>query len=264
MTDFEYTVADHIATLRLNRTEKKNAFTPEMLKSCRESLLQAQADDAVRVVVLTGSGDAFSSGGDMSHRAAETRETEPGPLARKQSVSAGPQSITLTLRGIDKPVIAAINGVAVGAGMDLALACDIRTAARAARFSEGYIRMGLVPGNGGCYFLPRLAGVSKALELLWTARFIDSEEALGMGIVDHVFDDETFDQQTHELAARIAAAPPIVVQAIKRTVYQSLNIDLATSLELISSHMAIVNSTEDYREAMAAYREKRPAKYMGK
>lgn len=264
MPDFEYSVADHIATLRLNRPEKKNAFTRPMIKSWRESLLAAQDDDAVRVIVVTGTGDAFSSGGDMSRRAGETRETEPGPLERKRSLVTGPQSVAMTLRDIDKPVIAAVNGVAVGAGMDMALACDIRTATRSARFSEGYIRMGLVPGNGACYLLPRLVGVAKALELLWTARFVDSSEALQMGIVDHVFEDETFQEETYALAAKIAAAPPIVVQAIKRTVYQSLNTDLATSLELVSSHMAIVNSTDDYREAMTAYREKRTAKYTGK
>lgn len=148
--------------------------------------------------------------------------------------------------------------------MDMALMCDIRVAAKSARFSEGYIRVGLVPGNGGAYFLPRIVGPAQALEMLWTADFMNAEQALQIGLVNHVYDDATFKEEAYGFARKIAAAPPVQARAIKRTVYQSLATDLRTSLELISSHMAIVQTTDDYREAINAYKEKRSAKYQGR
>ncbi|GAA4331196.1 crotonase/enoyl-CoA hydratase family protein [Pigmentiphaga soli] len=265
MKDLEYDVADHIATLTLNRPEKKNAFTEDMLSEMCERLQQAQADDNVRVIVLTGAGDAFCSGGDVSRRANELEKGPPTVLQNKQRLmTKGPQRVALALTNVDKPVLAALNGVAVGAGMDLALMCDLRVATRSARLCEGYIRVGLVPGNGACYFLPRMVGVGKALELLWTADFISSEEALRLGLVEQVYDDDSFREQTAALARKIASAPPVQVRAIKRTLYQSLGTDLRTSLELVSSHMAIVNTTDDYREAIAAFKEKRQAHFQGK
>lgn len=262
MADLEYTVADGIATLLLNRPEKKNAFTDDMLVRWRECLVEAQNDDKVRVVLVTGAGDAFCSGGDLGRRTAET--APPTPLQRKQRLQQHTHRIGLTLLDVDKPVIAAVNGAAVGAGMDMALMCDIRVAAKSARFSEGYIRVGLIPGNGGAYFLPRIVGTAQALELLWTADFIHADEALKIGLVNHVYEDTTFKDDAYAFAKKIAAAPPTQVRMIKRTVYQSLNTDLRTSLELISSHMAIVQTTEDYREAINAYKEKRSAKYHGR
>lgn len=265
MSDLEYCVNDHVATITLNRPSKKNAFTEDMLTECVGRLREAQSDDDVRVIVLTGAGDAFCSGGDVSRRANEMASGPPTVLQNKQRLmSKGPQRVALTLLEIDKPVIAAVNGVAVGAGMDLALMCDLRLAARSAQFCEGYIRLGLVPGNGACYFLPRMVGVGKALELLWTADFLSSEQALDLGLVNHVYDDADFGEQVRAFALKIAAAPPVQVRAIKRTLYQSLGTDLRTSLELVSSHMAIVNTTDDYREAIAAYKEKRAGKYQGK
>lgn len=264
MSDLEYTVADHIATLTLNRPEKKNAFTDDMLKRWRECLVEAQGDDSVRVIVVTGAGDAFCSGGDLGRRTSEAASAPPTVLQRKQRLANGTHRVALTMQEIDKPVIAAVNGAAVGAGMDMALMCDIRVAARSARFSEGYIRVGLVPGNGGCYFLPRIVGTAQALELLWTADFLDAEQAEKIGLVNHVYGDATFRDEAYAFARKIAAAPPVNVRAIKRTVYQSLATDLRTSLELISSHMAIVQTTEDYREAINAYKEKRSGKYHGR
>lgn len=262
MADLEYSVADGIATLLLNRPEKKNAFTDDMLRAWADCLREAQNDDSVRVIVVTGAGDAFCSGGDLGRRTAET--APPTVLQRKQRLAQGTHKVALTMQEIDKPVIAAVNGAAVGAGMDMALMCDIRVAAKSARFSEGYIRVGLVPGNGGAYFLPRVVGTAQALEMLWTADFYNAEQALKIGLVNHVYDDDTFTDQVLMFAAKIAAQPPVQVRAIKRTVYQSLHTDLRTSLELISSHMAIIQTTEDYREAINAYKEKRPGQYKGR
>jgi enoyl-CoA hydratase/carnithine racemase len=264
MSDLEYSVKDGIATLLLNRPEKKNAFTDGMLKQWKQGLLDAQEDESVRVIVVTGAGDAFCSGGDLGRRTGEHQAGEPTVLQRKQRFGKTTHSVALTIPQIDKPVIAAVNGAAVGAGMDMALMCDIRVAARSARFAEAYVRVGLIPGNGGCYFLPRIVGVARALEMLMTGEFVGAEEALRIGLVNQVYDDDKFLESAYDYAKKIAAMPPVAVSMIKRTVYQSLTCDLRTSLELISSHMTIVQTTEDYREAIAAYKDKRRGAYKGK
>ena len=260
MSDLEYSVAERIATIRLNRPEKMNAFTPEMLRDWRKALLQAKDDDAVRVIVLTGAGKAFCAGGDLSGKAAEA---DRAAIIHKENLRRGPQGVTLAMQDVEKPLIAAVNGAAVGAGMDMALMCDIRMMARSARFSEAYLKVGLVPGAGGCYFLPRIVGVAKALELFMTGDFVGSDEAERIGLVNHVFDDDQLMQETYAFAKRLADMPPIALSMIKRTIYQSLHCDLRTSLDLISSHMGIVRVTEDSKEAMAAFKEKRVGIFHG-
>lgn len=262
MSDLEYSVKDHIATLLLNRPEKKNAFTDDMLKLWRQALLDAQDDPEVRVILVTGAGDAFCSGGDLGRRTGG--QQAPTVLERKQRFGKTTHSVALTIPQIEKPIIAAVNGAAVGAGMDMALMCDMRVAARSARFAEAYVRVGLIPGNGGCYFLPRIVGVGRALELLLTGEFVSAEEALRIGLVNQVFDDDKFMESAYAYAAKIASMPPVAVSMIKRAVYQSLTCDLRTSLELIASQMTIVQTTEDYREAISAYKEKRKGAYKGR
>ena len=165
---------------------------------------------------------------------------------------------------MDKPVIAAINGVAVGAGLDMALMADIRTMADTAKVSEGYVKVGLVPGDGGAYFLPRLVGEAKALELLWTGNFINAEEALKCGLVNQVYPQEEFMEKTLELAKQIANGPQVAIRMTKRAVKQSLKMDLESSLDLISSHFAIIKETEDHKEGVAAFTEKRKPKFQGR
>jgi enoyl-CoA hydratase/carnithine racemase len=260
MADLEYSVADGIGTIRLNRPERKNAFTLPMADQWAGLLAAARTDPAVRVLVLTGTGDAFCSGVDLERRHEDSPAT---PLARKQVLSDRVHRIALAMEDLDKPVIAAINGVAIGAGLDMALMCDLRIMARSARVSEGYIRVGLVPGDGGCYYLPRLVGVAKALELLLTGDFIDAVEAARIGLVNQVVDDCELEQAVRALARKIADGPPVVVRMIKRATYQSLRTDLRTSLDLISSHTGVVALMDDSAEAMAAFREKRLPRYTG-
>jgi enoyl-CoA hydratase/carnithine racemase len=260
MADLEYDVADGIGTIRLNRPQLKNAFTFAMIDQWAEALRAARTDPGVRVVVVTGAGDAFCSGVDM----AEFDEQASGPFALKSALTERIHRVAYALQDLDKPVIAAVNGVAVGAGMDMALMCDIRLLARSARMSEGYIKVGLVPGDGGCYYLPRLVGMAKALELLWTGDFVDAEEALRLGLANHVYPDEDFGQGWRDFALRLAAQPPINVAMIKRAAYQSARADVRTALDLISSHMAVVRSTRDSAEAMAAFRERRPPVFEGR
>ncbi|MGF6889350.1 enoyl-CoA hydratase/carnithine racemase [Nocardia sp. GAS34] len=260
MADLEYSVEDGIGTLVLNRPHMKNAFTFEMIDQWAEVLRSARTDSRVRVVVITGTGDAFCSGVDLDEF--EAKITEPYDL--KSLLHDRIHRVAYALEDLDKPVIAAVNGTAVGAGMDMALMCDIRLVAASARLSEGYIRVGLVPGDGGCYYLPRLVGMAKALELLWTGDFIDAEEAARIGIADHVYADEVFRAAWQGFARRIAAQPPINVQMIKRAAYQSARADVRTALDLISSHMGVVHSTHDSAEAMAAFRDRRPPVFQGR
>lgn len=261
MPDIEYEVAEGIATIRLNRPERKNAFTPDMVDRWVDLLHEARADPGVRVLVLTGTGDAFCSGVDLDRRGDGMPAT---PVGRKQFLSDRVHRIPLTLEDLDKPVIAAINGTAIGAGLDMALMCDMRVMARSARLSEGYIRVGLVPGDGGCYYLPRLVGVAKALELLLTGDFVDAEEAVRIGLVNRAVDDNELEAAVAALARKIADLHPVAVRMIKRATYQSLRTDLRTALDLISSHTGVLGSMQDTAEAMTAFREKRKPKFTGR
>ncbi|MGZ4112917.1 MAG: enoyl-CoA hydratase-related protein, partial [Tumebacillaceae bacterium] len=194
----------------------------------------------------------------------EELDTYTTGLARKNSLWKLIQRVPLTLEQVDKPVIAAINGDAIGAGLDMALMCDMRVAGEQARFSEGYVRLGIVPGDGGAYFLPRLVGMAKALELLLTGDMFDAAEAARIGLVNKVVPQEQVLDEAYKLARKIAAQPPIAVQLIKRAAYQSANTDLRTALDLVSSHMAVVTETEDHLEAVKALLEKRQGVYKGK
>ncbi|WP_332311200.1 enoyl-CoA hydratase/isomerase family protein [Burkholderia multivorans] len=262
MADLEISRMGRVAVATLNRPEKKNALSEDMLDLLRNELKRANDDDDVGCFVLTGAGDAFCSGGDLGRRAAEG--SDPTPLERKHRLQRVTHKVALAVEEFEKPLIAAVNGAAVGAGMDLSLMCDIRFAARSARFAEAYIRVGLIPGNGGCYFLPRLVGPAKALELLWTGDFIDADEAHRLGIVNRVTPDESLHDETLAFATRLADGPPVQTRDIKRLMYQSMRTDLRTSLETTSALMAVVQSTTDYREAITAYKEKRKGTFKGR
>jgi enoyl-CoA hydratase/carnithine racemase len=260
MADLEYQINDGVGTILLNRPHKKNAFTLEMIDRWAAVLVAARTDPDVRALVLTGAGDGFCSGVDLD----SFSQRGSAPLEVKRNLTDRIHRVAYALQDLDKPMIAAVNGVAVGAGMDMALMCDIRLAARSARFSEGYVRVGLVPGDGGCYFLARLVGTARALELLMTGDFVDAEEAERIGIVSHVHDDELLMAETIALARRLAAGPPVAIAMIKRAVYQSADCDLRTALDLISSHMAVVQSTSDSQEAYRAFVEKRTPIFEGR
>ena len=259
MSELLYEVKDKVATITLNRPDKLNAFTRDMIDGWSKSLGQAQADDGVNVVIVTGAGRAFCSGGDVGRM----REGEPSALDGKNGLWEGVHRVPKQLEQMDKPVIAMVNGLAVGAGMGMSVMCDLRIAGESARFSTGYVKVGLVPGDGDTYFLPRLVGAAKALELLWTADFIEAPEALRLGIVQRVVPDAQLKEATYALARQIADGPQIPIRMIKRLVYQSMKLDLRTHLDLVSSHMGLVRQTSDHAEGVAAFKEKRAAKFTG-
>lgn len=255
-----YNVSNGIALLTLNRPERRNSFTLSMIHRWADLLIDANADDEVRVIVVTGAGGAFCAGIDL-----DVLDTiERTPLARRNFLTDEVHRVARAVEASDKPIIAAVAGAAVGAGMDMALMCDIRIAAQSARFAESYVNLGLVPGDGGAYYLPRLVGTAKALELLLTGDTLTGQEAAELGIANHVVSDDALMDTTMTLAAKIASKPPMAVQLIRRTVYQSQNTDLKTALDLVASHMGVAMLTQDHLEALAAFREKRPGTYQGK
>lgn len=263
MTDeLLFTVEDGIATIRLNRPERLNAFTPTMLDAWAEAIETAKRDPAVRVVVLTGTGRGFCSGGDVRAMGERHREGETA-FQRKTAVHERIHRIPRLLEDFDKPYIVAINGVATGAGLDMALMGDIRFAAKNARMAETYIRVGLVAGDGGTWFLPRLVGVAKALELLWTGEFVDADEALRIGLVSAVLPDEQLMPHTYAFARKLAGQPALTLRLMKRAVYQGLRLDLRAALDMASSHLGVISTTSDHREAVAAFNEKRPPNFTG-
>lgn len=245
-----YAIDEGIARIVLNRPDRLNAFTFEMIDAWLEALADARSNDKVAVVVVTGRGKAFCSGGDIVEM---QDRLDQEPSRRKAELFERIERIPLALEDLDKPVIAALNGVATGAGLDLALMCDLRIAASSAKFAETYVNVGLVPGAGGAHFLPRLVGTAKALELFWTGDFIDAHEALRIGMVNRVVEDDALETETLALARRIAKAPTQTVRMIKRAVVGGMRNDLRTNLDLISSHYAVVTAGEDHKAAVRRF-----------
>ncbi|MGP3533886.1 enoyl-CoA hydratase/isomerase family protein [Microbacterium sp. RD1] len=245
-----------VATIVLNRPDRKNAFTIAMVDAWADALESCAADAGVGVIVVTGSGGNFCSGVDL----AEFTASERTPLENKDLLAAHVHRVARALQNIDKPVLAAIEGVAVGAGLDMALMCDVRFAAPDVQLAEGYIRAGLVPGDGGAWLLPRIVGEAMALHLLWTGDVIGADEAVRLGIVQRVVADEPLGEFVARYAATLADKPPFVVRAIKRGVRQSPGQDLPAALDLMSSHMAVALSTPESQQMLArAAARRRPA-----
>ena len=258
--ELQFAVDAHIATITFNRPEVLNAYTEAMINECLAHLDRCRTDPEVRVVVITGTGRGFCTGGDVGGFAERSGQT---PAEVKARLADGPQRIPRAIFELDKPVIAAVNGIATGGGCDIALACDIRIAAESARLAETYTRMGLLACMGGAYFLPRIVGIAKALEMLWTSEWIEAAEAARIGLVSQVVPDTELIVRTYELARRLAGAAPLSVQMTKRVLRHGLSQDLATSLEYAASNLPVVRLSGDHKEAVAAYKEKRPPNFAG-
>ncbi len=250
-----------VAVITLNRPDKLNALNEEMMRLYVDALEQCRTSVDVDVIVVTGAGRGFCGGGDVSRLGDARQQT---PIEVKEAFWDGLHRIPKKLAEIDKPVIAAVNGPAYGAGVDISLQTDLRFAAQSAQFRITYTMFGLFPGNGGTYFLPRIVGEAKALELFWSADLIDSSEALRIGMVNKVFPDDELMDRTMEWARNVTEKAPIPVRLIKRAVKQSLRLDLNTSLDMFSSHMAVTRTSRDHAEGVKAYQEKRKPRFEGK
>ena len=257
-TTLRYDVQDGIATVLLDRPEKNNAISMEMRADFRALADELYADESVRVAIVTGSGKAFSVGADVS-----TFETDWNtPIFRANTRLL--TNFFNELEALEKPVIAAINGTCVGGGLELAMACDLRVAARSARFGLPENNLGLIPGVGGCSRLVKLVGFGRAKELVLTGEIITAEDALRHGLVNRVVDDGALLTEERALAERLRGKAPQALGIAKRVLQNCVSADLQTGRTIESFGQSILIKTEDHREGVTAFREKRRPKFEGR
>lgn len=250
---------DGVLTITFNRPERLNALTRQLLSELESALRAAERDAAVRCLVLTGAGRGFCSGADLT--AGGERDDAAASVAERVRTSYN--MVVKRIRAIEKPVIASLNGVAAGAGMSLALACDIRMASEAAWFMPGFVRIGLVPDSGGTLFLPMLVGYAKAAELAFTGDRIDAAEALRLGLVNHVVPATALTEHTMQLAARLAAAPTRAIGLTKRAFNRAMMPMLDAVLDYEAELQEIASKTRDHTEGVAAFRAQRQPQFTG-
>jgi 2-(1,2-epoxy-1,2-dihydrophenyl)acetyl-CoA isomerase len=251
-----------VALLTLNRPDVLNALSVSMAEALAETI-EAQSRTAdVRVIVITGEGRAFSSGGDIAFM--KNVVDRGGRFEDFQPLVGGGPAVVRAILHSDRPVLAAVNGVAAGGGMSLALACDVRWAAEGARFGQSFVKIGLHPDWGAVYTLPRIAGVSRALELMWTGELIDAAEAQRIGIVSRVLPAERLLPELLEFAARLARGPAVALAEIKHSVRESLGYSLEEALARELSAQERCWGTTDAKEGFRAFLEKREAKFQGR
>ncbi len=254
MSDLLCTVDDKVAIVTLNRAETRNPISDLPMVDALVALLQRlDADPAIGAIVLTGAGKAFSTGGNIKEMADGSGVNDPEPAKTRANYRNGIQRIPLAFEAMEVPVIAAVNGPAIGAGCDLACMCDIRIAGESAKFAESFVKLGIVPGDGGAWLLQRVIGFSKACELAFTGDVIDAAQALALGLVSDVVPDTELLPRALALATRIAANPPYAVRMTKRLLRQSRMIDLGASLDMAAPMQAIAHTTAEHRDAVAAF-----------
>jgi enoyl-CoA hydratase/carnithine racemase len=255
---------DAILTVTLNLPERRNPISDlTMIDALLATMAEADADLGVRAVILTGAGTAFSSGGDLKQMKAGVGLRAGLPAQTRRNYRTGIQRLPLAFHALEVPVIAAVNGPAIGAGLDLACMCDVRIAAKSACFAESFVRVGIVPGDGGAWLLPRVIGFSRATELALTGEMIDADAALACGLVSHVVDDDALMAKAREVAGKIAANPPHAVRMTKRLLREGQTATLANILEMSAAMQSLAHATRDNDEAIDAFIEKRAPVFRG-
>lgn len=262
MSDFLiYQQDGPIVTLTMNQPEQRNPLTGNTAIVEFLAAIERIHDDArVRCVILTGNGPSFCAGGNINEMKRQS-SPEVTQMSIRQDYRRGIQRLTLSLFDLEVPVIAAVNGHALGAGLDLACMCDIRIASEQAKFAESFIKLGIIPGDGGAWLLPRIVGMSRAAELAFTGDMIDAQTALAFGLVSRVVPHEALMSTALELAQRITQHSGHGVRLTKRLMREALHSRLDTLLELSAAYQAIAHKTEDHAEAVDAFLEKRPPRF---
>jgi 2-(1,2-epoxy-1,2-dihydrophenyl)acetyl-CoA isomerase len=255
--------AGNVCTVTLNRPESLNSFNDQLTAELTRAIRQLQRTAEVRCVVLTGAGRAFSSGQDLGDLKAKYGNAEFVPHLG-EDIRRRYNPLIQGLRDLEKPVIAAVNGVAAGAGLSLALACDLRIASEKASFIEVFVNVGLVPDSASTFFLPRLVGLGKAMELCFTGDKVPAADALAMGLVNKVVPADDLMKATQELAGRLAKLPTRGIGLTKRLLYRALNSDLEAQLEAEAFAQETAGLSADHREGVRAFFEKRPANFQGR
>ncbi len=257
-------VADGVATLTMNRPERRNALSGEMLDGLLESLPRLAEDVRVGVVVLTGAGKAFCAGGDVKAMAEDNEFKEEDTLEAKARALRSSMGVSHWLHNMSKPTIAMVPGAAAGAGLSIALACDLRIAGESAKFTTAFGRVGYSGDFGGSYFLTRLVGTAKARELYFTSPIIDAENALKLGIINRIVSDGDLESETHELAQQMANGPQIALGYMKKNLNAAETGTLADVFDLEAWHHTRCGMTEDHKEATQAFVQKRNPVFHGR
>ena len=260
-----YDVENRVATITLNKPERLNAFDDEMLTEWADALHRADQDRGVGAIIITGAGRGFCSGMNVAAEAGGSGvlRTQANVADRRHSLRDRVHPIPRALIQLEKPYIAAINGAAAGAGMDMATMADVRFMSSTARVGMTYVRMGLIPGDGGTYTLPRIVGTQRALDMIWNGKMFTAQEALEMGYCLAVFEPDELMPRVKEYAENVAKGPGVAVQLSKKLVYRSANISFDEHLDMAQMAMFIAQSTEDAREGPRAFVEKREPNFQG-
>lgn len=257
----------HLATITLHRPDKRNAINRRMMEELIAALSDISEDDNIRAMILTGAGKAFCAGADVDIMPGGGDVKELGEQSvekmRRSFIFKAAKKIILSLHQMEKPTIAMINGVCLGAGFDLALACDLRIASEKARFMCGFVKIGLFPGFGAAWLYPRTMGLGKALELLFTGDVLEVKEAKEIGLLNTLTTEEELKSATLALAKKITDGPPIAIRLMKSQVYKGLETSLATALDEAAICECITLASRDHKEGITAFREKRSPSFEG-
>ena len=256
-----YEQDDRIVKITLNRPDTRNALSGDIIEGLVEYIQKADKDKNVGCVILTGAGKSFSSGGNLQEIKDMTTKDQMTQAQLEDWYRFGIQKIPLTMNSIDVPVVAAVNGHAIGAGNDLCTMCDIRIAGEDAKFSESFLRIGIIPGDGGSWFLPKIIGLARANEMILTCNVLDANKALDWGLVSKVVPNENLTVEAQKLAIKIAAQPTEASRRAKRLLRISQNVPLQDALEMAASQQSMLQQLDDHREAIDALLEKRKPNY---
>ncbi len=264
MKEIVYQKDGHVATITLNRPAKRNAYSQTMVHEILEALSDARDDDEIRVVIITGEGRGFCSGGDIGRDFQYPARYRGHRLESMLEMRENMHVLIRFLDRFDKPVIAAVNGAAVAGGLTLALACDFRIAAESAKLGDTSLKFALIPDEGGAYFFPRFMGLDKALKMSLLSEVYTAREALELGLVTEVVADDQLMTRARELAAGLAEGPPIAIRITKRMMYKQRSMQLDNALEDAAMATLVTNYTDDVKEGTAAFHEKRKPEFKGK
>jgi enoyl-CoA hydratase/carnithine racemase len=262
-SEIKVTVENHLLWITLNRPDFSNAFSIQMMDELLPVLKKANFDDQIRVIIIQGEGKAFCAGGDV-----KDMENKAGMFAGeanelRENYMQGIQQIPLTMHSLQKPVIALVNGAAIGAGCDFACMCDIRIGTPQAKFAETFSKLSLVPGDGGTYFLSRVVGFAKASEMFFTGDLIGADEALRIGLLNHIYPEHDFQNKVRELATKIAGNAPVAIKMTKRALIHAQENSLQSHLDLLSAYQGISQRTNDHFEGLKALKNKTHADFKG-
>lgn len=258
-TDLLVEMDKPLLRVTLNRPHCSNAFSDEMISELCRLLREADWDDDVRVIILTGAGKTFCAGGDVKAMEEKTGMFAGDPEELRRRYTKGIQQIPLTIEALHTPLIAMVNGPAIGAGCDLACMCDIRMGCRHSRFGETFAKLALVPGDGGTFFLQRIVGYAKAMELTLTGRIITADEALALGLLNDLVAVDALKKETEKLALSIAANSPVAVSMIKKAIRQARTAEISGHLDLLAAFQGITQRTDDHFKRVRALKAKHKA-----